>query len=283
MPAPKHTARRRLPRLRIVRGSGAISNSPWRNGCLCPSRPAVRLARVGPSRTGGWKRMRGIARMGAAHERRQTMPHHAGGRRPRGPSRSAAGRHPATRPAKKSASRNSPAISASVARAIGGAVARLEAEGIVEVSPRQRMFLVIPLRPLSGTPSCSIDKVSIPIENLSARQAMCISADYSGSTMPSTPGVNLRFQINPFVRVGTSFDSAYGGRVSGEAGVRHGQLNIGAACLLSNATDLFMICAYQHASGTDSPGRPAVAAIGYSTRSAANHQVLVRAGIKHDF
>lgn len=109
------------------------------------------------------------------------------------------------------------------------------------------------------------------------------SLNYSGSTMLSTVGVNLRYQINPFLRVGSSLDYTYGGRVDGAGGARYGQLNVGADYSLSKATDLFMLGAYQHASGTDSSGRSAVAAIGYSTPSSTDHQMLVSAGIKHNF
>jgi predicted porin len=107
--------------------------------------------------------------------------------------------------------------------------------------------------------------------------------NYSGSTTLSTVGASLRYQATPFLRFGTSFDYTEGGSVGSKSGAKYEQLNLGAAYSLSKATDLYVTGAYQHASGTDSLGRPAVAAIGYLTPSTTNKQVAVSAGVKHLF
>jgi predicted porin len=93
----------------------------------------------------------------------------------------------------------------------------------------------------------------------------------------------LRYQATPFLRFGTSFDYTEGGSVSGKESAKYEQLNLGAAYSLSKATDIYVTGAYQHASGTDSLGRPAVAAIGYLTPSTTSNQVAVSAGVKHLF
>jgi predicted porin len=106
---------------------------------------------------------------------------------------------------------------------------------------------------------------------------------YHGTASLHTVGASLRYQVTPFVRVGTSFDYTESGSVSGKEGAKYEQANLGAAYSLSKATELFLTGAFQHASGTDSLGRPAVAAIGYLTPSATSKQVAVSAGITHLF
>lgn len=106
---------------------------------------------------------------------------------------------------------------------------------------------------------------------------------YHGTASLNTVGASLRYQATPFVRFGTSFDYTEGGSVSGKEGAKYEQVNLGAAYSLSKATEVFLTGAFQHASGTDSLGRPAVAAIGYLTPSATSKQVAVSAGITHLF
>jgi predicted porin len=106
---------------------------------------------------------------------------------------------------------------------------------------------------------------------------------YHGTASLNTVSASLRYQATPFLRFGTSFDYTEGGSVSGKEGAKYEQFNLGAAYSLSKATDLYVTGAFQHASGTDSLGRPAVAAIGYLTPSATSKQVAVSAGIKHLF
>jgi predicted porin len=107
--------------------------------------------------------------------------------------------------------------------------------------------------------------------------------NYSGSTTLSTVGASLRYQATPFLRFGTSFDYTEGGSVGNKGGAKYEQLNLGTAHSLSKSTEVYVTGAYQHASGTDSLGRPAVAAIGYLTPSTTNKQVAVSAGVKHLF
>lgn len=106
---------------------------------------------------------------------------------------------------------------------------------------------------------------------------------YNGSTTLSTYGVNARYFVTPVVILGASFDYTHGGSVGNKAGATYQQINLGAEYVLSKATALFLGGAFQHASGTDSLGRPAVAAIGYLTPSATDKQVAVSLGLKHSF
>ncbi|CAH2924260.1 MAG: Outer membrane porin [uncultured Paraburkholderia sp.] len=107
--------------------------------------------------------------------------------------------------------------------------------------------------------------------------------NYRGTAVLSTISASLRYQATAFLRFGTSFDYTAGGGVNGRQGEKYEQFNLGAAYSLSKATDVYVTGVFQHASGTDSLGRPAVAAIGYPSPSATSKQVAVSAGIKHLF
>ena len=107
--------------------------------------------------------------------------------------------------------------------------------------------------------------------------------NYSGSATLSTVSASLRYQATPYLRFGTSFDYTQGGSVGSKGNAKYEQFNLGSAYSLSKATELYLTGAFQHASGTDSLGRPAVAAIGYLTPSATDRQVAVSAGLKHLF
>jgi predicted porin len=106
---------------------------------------------------------------------------------------------------------------------------------------------------------------------------------YSGSTTLQTGSLSVRYQVTPFLRVGTSFDYTTGGSVGDKGSAKYEQFNLEAGYSLSKATDLYVTGAFQHASGTDSLGRPAVADIGYLSPSATSKQVAVSAGIRHLF
>lgn len=106
---------------------------------------------------------------------------------------------------------------------------------------------------------------------------------YSGSTTLQTGGLSVRYQISPFLRVGSSFDYTTGGSVGDKGGAKYEQVNLGLGYSLSKATDLYATASFQHASGTDSLGHPAAAEIGYLSPSTTNKQTAVSAGIKHVF
>jgi len=107
--------------------------------------------------------------------------------------------------------------------------------------------------------------------------------NYAGTASFNTFGVSVRYQATPVLRVGASFDYTSGGKANGKGGAKYRQVNLGAGYALSKATELYATAAYQHASGTDSWGRPAVANIGYLTPSATSRQVAVSTGVKHLF
>ncbi|WP_343675826.1 porin [Paraburkholderia heleia] len=106
---------------------------------------------------------------------------------------------------------------------------------------------------------------------------------YTGSTGMSSYEGSARYYITPVLIVGGSYTYTYGGDVANKGSATYQQMNCSLMYLLSKTTSVFLSAAYQHASGTDSFGRPAVAAIGYLTASTTNKQVAASLGLKHSF
>jgi predicted porin len=63
----------------------------------------------------------------------------------------------------------------------------------------------------------------------------------------------------------------------------YNQVGLMADYLLSKRTDINLIAGWQRAVGTNSTGAPAVADISYLGDSSNNHQVLIRAALRHRF
>ena len=70
---------------------------------------------------------------------------------------------------------------------------------------------------------------------------------------------------------------------SGDSSAKYNQFNLGVDYLLSKRTDLFLIAAYQHASGQNGLGAAQAVIGSYDVNSGANYQVLTVAGIRHRF
>jgi predicted porin len=60
-------------------------------------------------------------------------------------------------------------------------------------------------------------------------------------------------------------------------------VNAGVHYALSKRTDMYMVVAYQHASGVNSLGQAAVASINGMTPSATRQQVVDAIGLAHRF
>jgi predicted porin len=66
-------------------------------------------------------------------------------------------------------------------------------------------------------------------------------------------------------------------------GSKYTQFEAGGDYFLSKRTDVYLIGVYQKASGINSRGLPAVAAINLVTPSSNGKQGVVRVGIRHKF
>jgi len=99
---------------------------------------------------------------------------------------------------------------------------------------------------------------------------------------------NLKYQFTPALLAGFAFDYTDGNSVSlangtDKEGAKYFQYSLGADYFLSKRTDVYVIGVYQHASGTDSTGQQAVAAINGLTPSSNDNQFTARIGIRHKF
>jgi predicted porin len=110
---------------------------------------------------------------------------------------------------------------------------------------------------------------------------------YQGNAKFNNAEVNFKYQFTPALLVGAAFDYTKGDSVSNPTGSTGGAKyylgSLGVDYFLSKRTDVYMIGVYEKASGTDSTGTAAVAAINNVTPSSSDRQAMVRVGIRHKF
>ncbi|WP_433960832.1 porin [Burkholderia pyrrocinia] len=99
----------------------------------------------------------------------------------------------------------------------------------------------------------------------------------------STIGCGAGYQFTPYLFGGVAYDYTRGGRVSGRDGATYHQVAAGLDYFLSKRTDVYLTAVYQRASGSDSTGRAAVAAINGPGASANDRQFEARIGMRHTF
>lgn len=92
--------------------------------------------------------------------------------------------------------------------------------------------------------------------------------------------VNYRYQLTPQLLLGADFDYLKGYDVNA---AKYLQGAIGVDYYLSKRTDLFVDGIYQHASGTDSTGKAAVANLNFAGTSTTPNQVMAIVGMQHRF
>ena len=107
--------------------------------------------------------------------------------------------------------------------------------------------------------------------------------NYTGSTTLSTISASVRYNVTPAFNLGTSYDYTHGGSVGQKGSATYQQINVVAGYFLSKATEVYVTGAFEHASGTDSLGQPAVAVIGYLSPSSTDKELVFSLGIKHTF
>jgi predicted porin len=100
--------------------------------------------------------------------------------------------------------------------------------------------------------------------------------------------INFKYQLTPALLVGAAFDYTHGSNVqlangSGGENAKYYQGALGVDYFVSKRTDVYLIGVMQQASGTDSTGGTAVAAINGLSASKSNRQSTVRVGIRHKF
>ena len=100
---------------------------------------------------------------------------------------------------------------------------------------------------------------------------------YLGQAVFQNYEANVQYQFTPAVNVGVSYT------YTDAPGAKYQQINFGAQYFLSKRTTVYAIAVYQHASGIDSYGQPAVAQINEVAPSSTPNQFLVRAGLLFKF
>ncbi|TAM00763.1 MAG: porin [Paraburkholderia sp.] len=108
---------------------------------------------------------------------------------------------------------------------------------------------------------------------------------FSSSQHFNTVGAFVGYQLNPATLLGLGYNWTHG---SGDVSNTYNQVSLGADYNLSKRTDLYVVAAYQHASGhqrnTDGSISSAGAAIAsYNNDSASDSQSMVNIGIRHKF
>ncbi|MBN3756284.1 porin [Paraburkholderia sp. Tr-20389] len=111
---------------------------------------------------------------------------------------------------------------------------------------------------------------------------------YTGTASFNNAEINFKYQLTPALLAGAAFNYTKGSDVSERSGAtnpgaKYYQTALGIDYFLSKRSDVYLAAVYQKASGTDSTGKSAVAAINTQTASTSDKQVFVRIGIRHKF
>lgn len=94
---------------------------------------------------------------------------------------------------------------------------------------------------------------------------------------------NFKYQLTPALVGGIAYDYTKSSSVAGQSGAKYHTVSLGADYFLSKRTDVYIMGQYMKASGTDSTGRSAVAALNNLTASSSDRQGAVRIGVRHKF
>ncbi|MGY2486116.1 porin [Cupriavidus sp. CP313] len=103
---------------------------------------------------------------------------------------------------------------------------------------------------------------------------------YRGTATFNNVEVSFKYQVTPALLMGVAADYARG---SGINDASYRQFVLGADYNLSRRTDVYAMAIYQKASGIDSTGKRAVAAINGVRPSADDSQAVLRVGLRHKF
>ncbi|MFP3553948.1 porin [Paraburkholderia sp. SIMBA_049] len=105
---------------------------------------------------------------------------------------------------------------------------------------------------------------------------------YAGGVTFNSVEANGAYRITPAISVGVAYTYTWVDGPDMHTAHYH-QVNAGVHYALSKRTDVYMVAAFQRASGVDSLGQPAVASINGMTPSASRRQVVDTIGLAHRF
>ncbi|WP_454872563.1 porin [Paraburkholderia xenovorans] len=106
---------------------------------------------------------------------------------------------------------------------------------------------------------------------------------YRGSATFNIAEVSIKYNVTPALLLGAAYDYTRDSGTASDSGAHYNQYDLGALYSLSKRTTLYLVGLYQTASGTNSLGNKAVAAINQATPSSTNHQFVATLGINHKF
>ena len=106
---------------------------------------------------------------------------------------------------------------------------------------------------------------------------------YRGGVDFDSGEVNLKYQVSPSLQLGAAYAYTHGGDVGGRGNASYQQINLGADYGFSKRTDVYAFTALQKASGVNSTGQSAVAAINGATPSSSDRQLVATVGMRHRF
>ncbi|MGI4861577.1 MAG: porin [Janthinobacterium lividum] len=113
------------------------------------------------------------------------------------------------------------------------------------------------------------------------------ASGYTGTAHFNNGEINAVFHYTPALSFNAAYDYLKSGHVHSSTGENDGatyqQGTVGADYAFSKATDVYILGAYQHASGTDSRNKAAVASINGLTASTTNSQATIHIGLRHKF
>jgi predicted porin len=95
--------------------------------------------------------------------------------------------------------------------------------------------------------------------------------------------LSFAYLVTPALQLGAAYTYTRGSSVGTISGATYNQFDLSADYALSKRTDLYLIGLYQHASGVDSTGKQAVAAIANLSNSTSDEQAALVFGMRHKF
>ncbi|ABE36565.1 gram-negative porin family protein [Paraburkholderia xenovorans LB400] len=95
--------------------------------------------------------------------------------------------------------------------------------------------------------------------------------------------VSFRYHLTSALLLGLEYNYTRGNSMNGQDPAQYHQGTLGLDYFLSKRTDLYVVVAYQKASGVDSTGKAAVASINTVTPSSSDRQTIVSLGYRHKF
>ncbi|MEX3973799.1 porin [Paraburkholderia caribensis] len=117
--------------------------------------------------------------------------------------------------------------------------------------------------------------------DLGSAAAAAPIARFKGATVVfDNAEANFNYQVSPALLLGVAYDYT---RTRGAGDAHYNQVNVGGDYNLSKRTDVYLTAAYQIASGVDSTGKAAVAALWPVTASSNSHQIVTALGLRHRF